>query len=234
MADLSPTDELLLHKSGEMTARRTFRYYSRKIFAAPNNRYYHEQRINAALLLNEKEPLQGAVADFFFGCWYDIPYDVKDIFARIQGRLHPQIEHAFHNCINKLDYIRHSSEFATRWSVLVTPSLNVQTHRLRISSDDAKEIAKNITAELMSARDAADWNTIEQIEHEFFSHCLACNDRLAFSIVWFRLGKSDWQFDERWSDCQQQLEQTGSTSKKEISGSKPVNNTLSSDNEASA
>lgn len=234
MADLFPTDELLLHKSGEMTARRTFRYYSRKIFAASNNRYYHEQRINAALLLSEKEPLQGAIADFFFGCWYDIPYDVKDIFARIQGRLHPQIEHAFHNCINKLDYIRRSSEFATRWSVLVTPSLNVQTHRLRISSDDAKEIAKNITTELMSARDAADWNTIEQIEREFFAHCLACNDRLAFSIVWFRLGKSDWQFDERWSDCQQQLEQTGSTSKKEILGSKPVVNTLSPDYETSS
>ena len=196
-----------LIKENEREARRVFRYYPRKIFSAPNNRYYHEQRINAALLLNEKEPLQGAVADFFFGCWYDIPYDIKSVFARIQGRLHPQIEQAFHNCINKLDYIRHSSEFATRWSVLVTPSLNVQTHRLRISSDDAKEIAKNITNELMSARDAGDWNIIEQVEREFFAHCLACNDRLAFSIVWFRLGKSDWQFDERWSHCQRQLEQ---------------------------
>ncbi|MEN2750328.1 hypothetical protein AAIR29_01645 [Psychrobacter sp. FBL11] len=211
MADLSATDDLSLSKDSEMIARHTYRYYARKIFIDPSNRYYHEQRINAALLLNEKEPLQGAVADFFFGCWYDIPYDVKDIFARIQGRLHPQIEHAFHNCINKLDYIKYSSEFATRWSVLVTPSLNVQTHRLRISSDDAKEIAKNITTELMSARAAEDWHTIEQVEREFFAHCLACNDRLAFSIVWFGLGKSDWQFDERWCDCQQQLEQTGST-----------------------
>ena len=181
----------------EATARHDFRFYSRKIFSAPNNRYCHEQRINAALLLKEKEPLQGAVADFFYGCWYDIPYDVEDIFIRIQNRLHPQIERAFRNCINKIDYIRHSSEFATRWSVLVTPSLNVDTHRLRISSDDAKEIAKNITTELMSARDNEDWSTIEQIENEFFAHCLACNDRLAFSIVWFRLGKSDWQFDQR-------------------------------------
>ena len=148
----------------EATARHDFRFYSRKIFSAPNNRYCHEQRINAALLLKEKEPLQGAVADFFYGCWYDIPYDVEDIFIRIQNRLHPQIERAFRNCINKIDYIRHSSEFATRWSVLITPSLNVDTHRLRISSDDAKEIAKNITTELMSARDNEDWSTIEQIE----------------------------------------------------------------------
>lgn len=210
MAELLSTDDLLRAENDALTARHTFRYYSRKVFTDPSNRYYHEQRLNAALLLSEKEPLQVAVADFFFGCWYDIPYDVEAIFARIQGRLHPQIEQAFYNCINKLDYIRHSSEFATRWSVLVTPSLNVQTHRLRISSDDAKEIAKNITAELMSARDTADWNAIDQVEREFFAHCLACNDRLAFSIVWFSLGKRDWQFDERWSHCQQQLEQTGS------------------------
>lgn len=202
MTDLSTSDDNVL------TARQRFRYYSRKIFADPNNRYYHEQRINAALLLDEKEPLQGAVADFFYGCWYDIPYDIGDIFERIQGRLHPQIEQAFHNCINKLDYIKHSSVFATRWSVLVTPSLNVETHRLRISSDDAKEIAKNITNELMRARDHEDWSAIEQLESEFFAHCLACNDRLAFSIVWFGLGKSDWQFNEGWHECQQSLEQT--------------------------
>lgn len=201
MSDLTP------NSIQQATARHDFRLYSRKIFSAPNNRYYHEQRINAALLLKEKEPLQGAVADFFYGCWYDIPYDVEDIFMRIQNRLHPQIERAFRNCINKIDYIRHSSEFATRWSVLITPSLNVDTHRLRISSDDAKEIAKNITNELMSARDNEDWSTIEQIENEFFAHCLACNDRLAFSIVWFGLGKSDWQFDQRWQSCQEHLEQ---------------------------
>ena len=205
MVDVSVTDD------GELAARKAFRYYSRKVFVVPNNRYYHEQRINAALLLPEKEPLQGALADFFYGCWYDISYDIADIFARVQGRLHPQIEQAFRNCINKLDYIKHSSIFATRWSVLVTPSLNVDTHRLRISSDDAKEIAKNITNELIDARDNQNWHTIEQIENEFFAHCLACNDRLAFSIVWFRLGKKDWLFDGRWNDCQQRLEQTAAS-----------------------
>lgn len=203
--------DLPINDESELTARKAFRYFSRKVFVVPNNRYYHEQRINSALLLNEKEPLQGAMADFFYSCWYDIPYDVEDIFAKIKGRLHPQIEQAFHNCINKLDYIKFNSVFATRWSVLVTPSLNVDTHRLRISSDDAKEVAKNITNELMEARDHEDWQRVEQIEHEFFAHCLACNDRLAFSIVWFRLGKSDWQFDTRWGECQQALEQASSS-----------------------
>ena len=197
-----------LIKESEIAARKVFRFYSRKVFLAPNNRYFHEQRINAALLLNEKEPLQGAVADFFYGCWYDIPYDVTNLFTRIQDRLYPHVEQGFRDCINKKSYIQRNSMLATRWSVLVSPSLNEQTKRLRISSDDAKEIAKDITIELMQARDNKDWGTIEQIENEFFAHCIARHDRLAFSLVWFRLGKSDWQFDERWNHCQQRLDQT--------------------------
>lgn len=195
----------------EFEARQNFRYYARRIFLAPTNRYYHEQRINAALLLNEKEPLQGALADFFYGCWYDMPHNAEDILVRIQGRLPIHIEQAFRNCIKKLDYIDHSSVFATRWSVLVTPSLNEKTQRLLISSDDAKDVAKDITNQLMAARDTGDRETIEQIENEFFSHCIARSDLLAFSLVWFRLGKSDWQFDERWNNCQQQLDQTKMT-----------------------
>ena len=197
-----------LIKESEMAARKVFRFYSRKVFLMPNSRHFHEQRINAALLLNEKEPLQGAVADFFYGCWYDIPYDVSNLFTRIQDRLYPHVEQSFRNCINKKSHIQRNSMLATRWSVLVSPSLNEQTKRLRISSDDAKEIAKDITAELMQARDNQDWGTIEQIENEFFAHCIARHDRLAFSLVWFRLGKSDWQFDERWNNCQQRLDQT--------------------------
>ena len=77
--------DLDLIKESEMAARRVYRLYSRKIFIAPNNRHFHEQRINAALLLNEKEPLQGAVADFFYGCWYDIPYDVTNMFTACKG-----------------------------------------------------------------------------------------------------------------------------------------------------
>lgn len=200
--------DLDLIKESEMAARRVYRLYSRKIFIAPNNRHFHEQRINAALLLNEKEPLQGAVADFFYGCWYDIPYDVTNMFTRLQGRMLPPIEQGFRDCIDKKSYIQKNSMLATRWSVLVSPFLNEQTQRLRISSDDAKEIAKDITNDLMLARDNQDWDTIEQIENEFFAHCIARHDRLAFSLVWFRLGKSDWQFDARWNDCQQKLEQT--------------------------
>lgn len=192
----------------ELVARQEFRYYARKIFLVPNNRHFHEQRINAAMLLEEKEPLQGALADFFYGCWYDVPHDVEAIFEQVQDRLPSTIKKAFRNCIDKTNYIDRSSVLATRWSVLVTPSLNEKTQRLRISSDDARDVAKEITNELMQAREENDLETIEVIENEFFSHCIARNDRLAFSLVWFRLGKSDWHFNERWNNCQRKLEQT--------------------------
>jgi len=197
-----------LIKENEKVAHRVFRLYSRKVFLVPNNRHFHEQRINAALLMTEKEPLQGAVADFFYGCWFDIPYDVNNLFTRIKDRLYPDAQQGFRDCIDKKSYIQRNSMLATRWSVLVSPSLNEQKQRLRISSDDAKEIAKDITSELMQARANQDWGTIEQIENEFFAYCTARNDRLAFSLVWFSLGKSAWQFDKRWDNCQQHLDQT--------------------------
>ena len=130
-----------LIKEAETEARRAFRFYSRKVFLAPANRHFHEQRINAALLLSEKEPLQGAVADFFYGCWYDIPYDVNNLFTRIKDRLYPHVAQGFRDCIDKKRYIQRNSMLATRWSVLISPSLNEQKQRLRISSDDAKEIS---------------------------------------------------------------------------------------------
>lgn len=34
----------------------------------------HTSRIMMALELDEREPLQGALADMFYGCWYDVPY----------------------------------------------------------------------------------------------------------------------------------------------------------------
>ena len=39
----------------------------------PMNMDIHTSRIMAAMELDEKEPLQGALADMFYGCWFDVP-----------------------------------------------------------------------------------------------------------------------------------------------------------------
>lgn len=190
-----------------MEAKRNFRYYSRRILIRPDDALSHEYRLKNALQMTEKEPLQGALADYFYACWYDMPYRGKDILNSVQGRLHPQIHRAFTDCIAKQDYINKISTLATRWSVLISPSMNVASHRLRTSSDDAKQIANDITQMLLDARYDEDWQRIDQVETEFFAHCTACDDRMAFSIVWFRLGKENWHFDERWAACRHRLEQ---------------------------
>ena len=148
------------------------------------------------------------MADFFYGCWFDIPYDVNNLFTRIKDRLPPQIKQSFRDCIDKKSYIERHSTLATRWSVLVSPSLNEQTQRLRISSDDVKEVAKDIVAELIKGHDKGNWRTIGNIENWFFADCIARDDLRTFAMVWFRLGKNDWLFDTGWDDCQQYLDQT--------------------------
>ena len=74
------------------------------------HRHFHEQRINAALLLSE--PLQ-ARWQIFYGCWYDIPY--INLFTRI--KVYPHVAQDFRDCIDKKRYIQRNSMLATRWSV---------------------------------------------------------------------------------------------------------------------
>lgn len=185
--------------------RENYRRLSRQVLDAPTNPYRHKERIRMAMKFFESEPLQGALADYFFGCWYDIPYQGQEILDEAKERLSVPIYHAFLNCVQKKDYIWDISPLATRWSVLVTPSLNVPSHKLRTSSDNAWHVADNIILSLLKAKE--DENPLlNQLEEDFFEHCIACADRMAFMVVWFRLNKEGWHFDERWSNCRHNLE----------------------------
>ena len=187
--------------------KQQFRYYSRRILQRPSELQYHKWRVQIAMSFVENEPLQGALADMFYGCWYEMPIQGSSILAEVAGRLPPHIRQAFDRYTKKQLYMKRISELATRWSVLVVPSFNVASHRLRTSSDDARQLATHISNILMTLQTEGATEQIEQIEAEFFSHCIACVDRIAFSLVWFRLGKHGWQFDERWARCRQYLEQ---------------------------
>ena len=49
-----------------------FRLYSRQVIDQPMNMDIHTSRIMAAMELDEKEPLQGALADMFYGDYYGL------------------------------------------------------------------------------------------------------------------------------------------------------------------
>lgn len=185
--------------------REQYRRLSRRVLNAPTNTNHHKERIRVAIKFFESEPLQGALADYFFGCWYDVPHHGQAVLDEAKERLSAPIYQAFLNCVHKKDYVWETSPLATRWSVLVTPSLNVPAHKLRTSSDNAWYVADNIIVSLLKARDENS-PLLSQLEEDFFEHCIACADRMAFMVVWFRLNKANWQFDERWSSCRKLLE----------------------------
>lgn len=188
-----------------------YRLYSRQIISQPMSMDIHTSRIMTAMELDKKEPLQGALADMFYGCWYDVPYFGERMLSQVKEKLNPTIRAGFERCVAGSAYVFDVSPLATRWSVLTKPSMQTFDYQLRISSDDSRTVADIIISALLDtlededegeARDAI----IAEIEQDFFSHCLATDDRLAFSIVWWELAKNKWQFHQGWTDCRQQFE----------------------------
>lgn len=182
-----------------------FRHYSRAVLRAPSTTAYHKERINLAKKLDESEPLQGALSDYFFGCWYDIPLIHPEFVHDFEARLSTQALQIIHDCLTKKYFLQKNNLLATRWSVITTPTLDVASHKLRTSSDDATRIAQNLTDAIILAHQKGEHSKVAQLEDEFFEHCLVCHDLVAFMKAWFALGKHNWVFDERWVVCQAKL-----------------------------
>lgn len=189
-----------------------YRLYSRQIISQPMNMDLHTSRVMTAMELDEKEPLQGALADLFYGCWFDVPYFGERMLTQAKEKLNPLVLESFERCINGEDYVFEVSPLATRWSVLTSPSMRAHEHQLRISSDDSRSVAQIVITALMEVLEDEEEGEerdelLGEIEQEFFAHCLATDDRLAFSIVWWELAKNKWQFHEGWTQCRKQFEQ---------------------------
>ena len=183
-----------------------FRLYSRRVIQHPNNINYHQKRIDIAQKLTANEPLQGALVDMFYGCWFEMPYIGHSILINAKNRLQSNVYKSFEQCILKKDYIQKVSVLATRWSVLVAPSLNVASHNLLTSSDNARQLANEVVVLLLINQKLHRFDRIAEIEEDFFAHCIACQDLIAFTITWFKLAKEKWDFDKRWMECQEYLE----------------------------
>lgn len=182
-----------------------FRHYSRAVLRAPSVTVYHKERISLAKKLDESEPLQGALSDYFFGCWYDIPLIHPEFVHDFETRLSTQAIQIIHDCLAKKYFLQKNNLLATRWSVITTPTLDVPSHKLRASSDDATRIAQNLADAIILAHQNGEHGQVTRLEDEFFEHCLACHDLVAFMKAWFKLGKHNWVFDERWVACQAEL-----------------------------
>ncbi len=187
-----------------------FRSLSRKIMTQTENASIHLQRIHLAKEFSSDEPLQGALADYFYGCWFKTVYDNQAILSllnELQFKLTPYAHKLFVQCANKQSYIEQITKLATAWSVLVVPSMDIPLHKLRTSKDNTSYIVDTVINRLEKAYQQNDLSTIKIIEDEFFEHCLICSDLVAFMRVWFVLNRKQWLLDKRWQDCRIQLEQ---------------------------
>lgn len=186
--------------------KKRFRQLSRHVAQLPNDARVHRQRIDVAMQFYESDPVQGALADYFFGCWYDVAFEGQEILDKVAHKLRAGMYDDFAECVNRQGFVLRSSQLATEWSVLLTPSLQVPAHRQRTSRDYSWYIADKVVEELLFARQASDIKQIKHLEEEFFLHCLACADKIAFMKVWFQLNKRDWVLDARWQRCRESLE----------------------------
>ncbi len=187
-----------------------FRSLSRKLMTQKANASIHLQRIDIAKEFSSDEPLQGALADYFYGCWFEIVYDNQHILTllnNLQSKLMPYAYKFFVECVEKQSYIAQITKLATCWSVLVVPSMDIPLHKLRTSKDNTLYIVDTVINRLEQAYQQADLSAIKTIEDEFFEHCLICSDLMAFMRVWFILNRKQWLIDERWQECRIQLEQ---------------------------
>lgn len=190
-----------------------YRLYSRQLLRQTMNTDLHTSRIMMALDLDEREPLQGALADMFYGCWYDVPYFGARMLAQVEHKLNPKVLADFTECLGGKHYVTAVTPLATRWSVLVSPSMRAFDHQLRISADDSRKVADSVISNLIDIYKEEEEDDeerdmmIAEVENEFFNHCIATDDRLAFSLVWWGLAKKDWEFHDNWIRHRQFFEQ---------------------------
>lgn len=190
----------------EMLLKKQFRYYSRQVKLRPTDSECHKKRIAIALGFCQNEPLIGALADYFFGCWHEITKDGRKMMDTLEGRLPKHVMVAFDEYINRGLYVQTVSIFATRFSVLVYPSMNVPIHRLFVGKDEARHIVHVFKDEFSKAYHAFDELTMTRLESEFFEHCIACRDSMSFMMAWFALSKMGYAMHEGWQACKVVLE----------------------------
>lgn len=186
-----------------------FRKLSREILHTAHDPAVHMKRIDIATDFKSNEPLQGALADYFYGCWFainDNSHQTLNLIENIKYRLPPHVYQTLTHCVNNNIYIERITDIATSWSVLTIPSMDVPLHKLRTSKDNTWFIVETVINQLNIAKQHENIERIAEIEQDFFDHCLICSDLMAFMKVWFKLHRSGWNLDERWKHCKDELE----------------------------
>lgn len=190
-----------------MGYRKQYRYYSRQVSRFPNQHQLHQKRLLFASQFVEYEPIQGALADYFYACWYDLPIIGAELLTKLRHKLPSRVYDTFLRALKRGNVCHERiSVLATSWSVLAIPSMEIADNFLRTSRDHSGFMVTDIMHKLLAAKQSQDESTIHEVENAFFEHCLVCQDRMAFMRVWFKLSNHNWHFHQHWVNCREQLE----------------------------
>jgi hypothetical protein len=181
-----------------LAARQSFRAFGRRLQRDSNNVALHGQRLVAALALDGAEPVQGALVDFFFACTAADTAVRCAALEQVRHRLNPLIAQVFETHLGS-NLSLTSSRIATRWSIFVSPSLDVPRRALRCSADDSRAFAKTAIAAWHSKDEAT--------QQAFLEHCLICKDTLAYMLARRVILQHQNTLPVAWSEVGHQLEQ---------------------------
>lgn len=182
--------------------RAQFRASSRVVYVRPRDYALHCARLHAALALPGTEPIQGALADLFFGCRDELAARKNDAMEIVGDRLSSAYRRRFEPYVLVNDFPV-SSRMATRWSVLVRPSIEIPRREMRCSSDDSRALAQ---AAVRAWRDGD-----HTAQEEFLQHCWICRDALAFMLARREILRTQEALPERWTAVSLFLQELGTT-----------------------
>ena len=181
-----------------LSARESFRRAGRQVLNAPGDAALHQARVTAALALEGAEPLQGALADWLRRCAPDPSFLALLDRTDVRGRLAPFVADALAAQARSGQPLPAASPWATRWSVLAAPSLDVPRRALLCSVDDSRRIAAAALPALL-AGDA-------QAEQAFLTHCEGAGDSLAFMLARRALTREGRSLSAQWEAVSQALQ----------------------------
>lgn len=183
----------------QLRARERFRLAGRHVLRTPAERAAHQLRIAAACALMGTEPLQGALADFWYGC-APAPALASSVLAApaVRERLSPFIGAALLAQSHSGVRLTRITTLATRWCLLVSPSLDVPSRAVLCGVDDSRAIAAAAVACIAAGSTGT--------ETDFLAHCLGARDVLAFMLARRTLQRQGWVLDARWDQAMEQLQ----------------------------
>lgn len=185
------------------TTRQSFRALGRKVLRDPKNVSLHSARLASALTFTGTEPVQGALADFFFGCQQADIGVKQQALASVRDRLRPVVQRWFEPYVSTLPFPS-CCTMATRWSILVYTSLDVPRRILRCSADDSRQLVAGAVEAWRKGEEAA--------QEAFLEHCCVCRDTLAFMLARRVIIKERGELPPRWRAVCLSLQQAVLTS----------------------